>query len=62
MNNNRHLRPGIVPGIPAGIKPLPKPVKMTLDSSGRMFDEKGKIITLDKHVELKVNKKGYGST
>jgi len=31
--------------------------KITLDSQGLMIDDKGKIIEIEKHVELKVNQK-----
>ena len=31
--------------------------KITLDSQGRMIDDQGKIIEIEKHVELKINQK-----
>jgi len=37
-------------------------MKITLDSEGRMFDEKGRLINIEKHVELKINKKEQGAT
>lgn len=33
-----------------------------MDSEGRMFDQSGKIIKIDKPVELKINKKYDGAT
>ena len=34
-----------------------RPKKITLDSQGRLIDDKGKVIEIDKPVELKVNQK-----
>ena len=36
---------------------LQKPKKMMMDSQGRMLNDQGQVIELDKHTELKINQK-----
>ena len=50
-----------IPGVPRAPPGIPKlqvkPKKITLDEKGRMLDEMGKVIQLEKHTELKINKR-----
>jgi hypothetical protein len=48
-----------IPGVPRPPPGIPKlkPKKITLDEKGRMLDEQGKVIQMEKHTELKINKR-----
>lgn len=60
MNHPNRPVPGL-PRPPPGLAPK-QLMKITMDSEGRMFDQSGKIIEMNKPFELKINKKQTNST